>query len=257
MAARRRAVVRTTKDGEELEGKLTDPFFAKYCKMLRLGIPFAAVVQKMVTEGVDAERIEQFRAACGSKVSDGAGEIGGAALRAKADLVAKAKADPRLAKYFKMIKLGVPLAATVQKMLADGAEADLVELLKAAEGLSSTSAEGVEDEATRARGGAAAKAAAAPRGASRAARRALERHPGGQDRRPLHLPPRLEAAPLGSARDLGRGAPAPARDLRRGRGRKPSARRASATGTRRPIPAPPRVAGVAGRGARKDTVGRR
>ena len=66
-----------------------------------------------------------------------------------------------------MIKLGVPLAATVQKMLADGAEAELAELLKAAEGLHSAGAEGVEDEATRARGGAAAKAAAA------AARRGL------------------------------------------------------------------------------------
>ena len=44
--------------------------------MLRMGIPLPAVIQKMQSEGVDAERIEEFRAAAsGSKVSDGGGAL--------------------------------------------------------------------------------------------------------------------------------------------------------------------------------------
>ncbi|CAH0475261.1 unnamed protein product [Peronospora belbahrii] len=92
-----------------------DPIYAKFFKMLKMGIPKGAVHQKMKSEGIDERALD----------------LGGNAL--VSDLVAprndvRLQDDPVYAKYFKMLKMGLPEGAVRQKMATDNIDVRALEL---------------------------------------------------------------------------------------------------------------------------------
>jgi hypothetical protein len=87
------------------------PEYAKYFKMLKVGMPIAAVKIKMSQEGVDPAVID----------------------KAPTDLIlltseqVKAGEHPEYAKYFKMLKVGMPIAAVKIKMSQEGVDPAVID----------------------------------------------------------------------------------------------------------------------------------
>ena len=79
-----------------------EPRLAKYAKQLKMGVPAPAVENKMLAEG------------CSKADTDAVFE------RKVAKKSGPAPLEPRLAKYAKQLKMGVPPAAVEAKMLAEG-----------------------------------------------------------------------------------------------------------------------------------------
>ncbi|KAE9010230.1 hypothetical protein PR003_g15269 [Phytophthora rubi] len=98
--------------------KLKDaPKFAKYFKMLQMGLLEGAVRQKMKVDGVD----------------DRALDLGGDAMMSQltgssSDNDIKLQDDPTYAKYFKMLKMGLPEGAVRQKMKSEGVDERALDL---------------------------------------------------------------------------------------------------------------------------------
>ena len=85
--------------------------------MLKMGLPRDAVEIKMVAEGLDASILNAPDAITSA---DGGG--GGATAGGGGGPVA-AKDDPKYAKFFKMLKMGLPRDAVKIKMVAEGLDA--------------------------------------------------------------------------------------------------------------------------------------
>jgi hypothetical protein len=84
------------------------PVYAKYFKMLKVGLPHMAVKNKMIKEGVDPDVLDK-------NPSDMISE------EKKTDVETVAISEhPVYAKYFKMMKMGLPLGAVQNKMVKDG-----------------------------------------------------------------------------------------------------------------------------------------
>ncbi|KAG6578254.1 formin-homology 2 domain-containing protein [Phytophthora cinnamomi] len=94
-----------------------DPKFAKYFKMLQMGLPGGAVRQKMKADGVDERALDLGGDA---KVSQLAGPLVGNGI--------KLQDDPTYAKYFKMLKMGLPEGAVRQKMKSEGVDEHALDL---------------------------------------------------------------------------------------------------------------------------------
>merc|ERR1712185_665329 len=73
-----------------------DPQYAKYFKMLKMGLPKGAVVVKMSAEGLDPSVLDMDP---DKPAPGGGGDAGGGVAL---------KDDPKYAKYFKMLKMGLP-----------------------------------------------------------------------------------------------------------------------------------------------------
>jgi hypothetical protein len=98
-----------------------DPTLVKYAKMLKMGIPPPAVKQKMVADGVDPIKIQNF-------FMDSADDEKPAAADDKKEKAPLSAAkDPRFAKYAKMLKLGIDQSAVKQRMVQDGLSPDDVD----------------------------------------------------------------------------------------------------------------------------------
>jgi hypothetical protein len=81
-----------------------DPAYSKYFKMLKMGLPIEAVKHAMTRDGLDPEIMDGDHSKPASQKSTNV------AL----------KDDPRYAKYFKMLKMGLPLGAVKNAMERDG-----------------------------------------------------------------------------------------------------------------------------------------
>ena len=90
-----------------------DPRLAKYFKMLKVGLPPPTVKHKMMRDGVDPSLLDDPEAIVPKDIKP-AGSL-------------KAKDDPRLTKYFKMLVVGLPPAAVKHKMAQDGVNPDLLD----------------------------------------------------------------------------------------------------------------------------------
>ncbi|OWY97169.1 Formin like protein, partial [Phytophthora megakarya] len=90
-----------------------DPTYSKFFKMLTMGLPEGAVRQKMKTEGVDERALDLGGDALVSELS-----------APKTDV--KLQDDPVYAKYFKMLKMGLPEGAVKQKMMTENVDAAAV-----------------------------------------------------------------------------------------------------------------------------------
>ncbi|CAN0416959.1 unnamed protein product, partial [Hapterophycus canaliculatus] len=80
--------------------------------MLQMGLPQGAVLQKMATDGVDQGILDTPDALVplsgGAKTASGGGST------------VAAKDHPDYKKYFKMLQMGLPQGAVLQKMATDG-----------------------------------------------------------------------------------------------------------------------------------------
>jgi hypothetical protein len=97
------------------------PKYAKYFKMLKIGLPAAAVKQKMQSEGVEPDMLD--------RPADEKIPLNDAPASAAAPAVEKVALSehPKYAKYFKMLKVGLPLAAVKLKAEAEGLDASMLE----------------------------------------------------------------------------------------------------------------------------------
>ena len=116
----------------------------KYSKMLRMGLPEGAVVLKMQADGIDAASIAAFTNQAAptpsmdrqpSSRADGAASTASTAAprlavttsRSAQSAAASARSggvpDPRMQKYSKMLRMGLPAGAVALKMQADGIDA--------------------------------------------------------------------------------------------------------------------------------------
>lgn len=91
--------------------------YSKYFKMLKMGLPEDAVRHKMKSEGADERALELGGDTPFSKLS----EASGAAAMKIGD-------DPVYAKYFKMLKMGLPEGAVRHKMITDGVDTKAFDL---------------------------------------------------------------------------------------------------------------------------------
>ncbi|POM57933.1 Formin-2 domain containing hypothetical protein, partial [Phytophthora palmivora] len=98
--------------------------YAKYFKMLKMGLPEGAVRQKMKVDGVDERALDLGGGASFSKLPKPARKM---EIIASVSEV-KLKDDPKYAKYFKMLQMGLPEGAVRQKMKADGVDERALEL---------------------------------------------------------------------------------------------------------------------------------
>lgn len=89
--------------------------YAKYFKMLKMGLPEDAVRHKIKSEGADERALELGGDALFSKLMEVPVEV-------------KLGDDPLYSKYYKMLKMGLPEGAVRHKMVTDGADPRALEL---------------------------------------------------------------------------------------------------------------------------------
>jgi len=89
-----------------------DPKYAKYFKMLKTGVPMGAVKNAMERDGVDASVMDGDHSAPAGHQSSGGVPL---------------NEDPQYAKYFKMLKAGLPMGAVKNAMERDGMDASVMD----------------------------------------------------------------------------------------------------------------------------------
>merc|ERR1712129_334356 len=89
--------------------KKANPALAKYERMRKMGMPTHAIVNKMKLDGISAEDIAEFENPGSGKKKKKVKEV-----------------DPRLAKYDRMQKMGMPIHAIENKMRLDGIEQSVI-----------------------------------------------------------------------------------------------------------------------------------
>lgn len=94
-----------------------DPLFAKYFKMLKMGLPLEAVKHALTRDGFDSAIMDgDHNRPAGAGSDDDEGEDG-----------VPLKEDPKYAKYFKMLKMGLPLGAVKNAMERDGEDSTILD----------------------------------------------------------------------------------------------------------------------------------
>ena len=92
------------------------PAYAKYFKMLKMGLPKTSIVHKMKGDGVDVSIIDRDPEEL-VELEESKSEPKKVAL----------KDHPVYAKYFKMLKMGLPKASIVHKMRGDGVDISIID----------------------------------------------------------------------------------------------------------------------------------
>ena len=106
-----------TSEGMSLKLK-DDPKYAKYFKMLKMGLPVGAVQNRMEKDGEDPAVMEMDPE--GPSPSAKEDEVDGDAM--------KLKDDPKYVKYFKMLKMGLPVGAVQNRMEKDGEDPAVMDM---------------------------------------------------------------------------------------------------------------------------------
>ena len=89
-----------------------DPMYQKYFKMLKMGLPPDAVKHSMVRDGVDPSVLDGIHSPPLPQKSSGSPAL---------------KDDPKYEKYFKMLKMGLPLDAVKHAMSRDGLDPSVMD----------------------------------------------------------------------------------------------------------------------------------
>eukprot|EP00968_Pinguiococcus_pyrenoidosus_P019333 scaffold2094_cov239-Pinguiococcus_pyrenoidosus.AAC.7 len=101
-----------------------DPTYEKYFKMLKSGVPRPAVEHRMQVDGVDAQALDADpEKPFGEEVAPANGEaVAVASVPSASTGAVPLQDDPRFAKYFRMLKSGVPRPAVEHRMNLDGVD---------------------------------------------------------------------------------------------------------------------------------------
>ena len=92
-----------------------DPEYGKYWKMLKMGLPMGAAQQACVRDGKDPAIMDL------DPEKSLKSQTGGGGNDAPADDGPPLKDDPEYGKYWKMLKMGLPMGAAKQACVRDGA----------------------------------------------------------------------------------------------------------------------------------------
>ena len=124
-----------------------DPVLAKFCKMCKMGVPPEGVAGKMKGDGVEHAKVVMFLRAYAPDSSllspppaakpEYSDEEEDEEEEPPVPVVDKAmlKADPVLGKFAKMCAMGVPAAAALGKMTAEGVPVDQIAIFAVAHGM--------------------------------------------------------------------------------------------------------------------------
>ena len=124
-----------------------DPVLAKFCKMCKMGVPPEGVAGKMKGDGVEHTKVVMFLRAYAPDSSllspppaakpEYSDEEEDEEEETPVPVVDKAtlKADPVLGKFAKMCAMGVPAAAALGKMTAEGVPVDQIAIFAVAHGM--------------------------------------------------------------------------------------------------------------------------
>jgi hypothetical protein len=102
----------TTSDTKQLALK-DDPLYQKYLKMLKIGMPMDVVKHALLRDGLDPSVMDGDLDKPATIIVEGKG--------------IPLKDDPRYAKYFKMLKMGLPMGAVKNAMIRDGEDPDVMD----------------------------------------------------------------------------------------------------------------------------------
>lgn len=95
-----------------------DPKYEKYVKMLKMGMPLPVVKHAMSRDGVDPSIMDDNNSKPASMAATSFGGGGGGVAL---------KDDPAYTKYFKMLKLGLPMGAVKNAMERDGVDSSVMD----------------------------------------------------------------------------------------------------------------------------------
>lgn len=98
-----------------------DPVYAKFFKMLKMGVPRGAVENKMHAAGLDLVVLDNPDAPSPSIIAGGSDATSSTSLNAP-----KVSEIPKYSKFFKMLKMGVPRGAVEGKMRAAGLDPNVL-----------------------------------------------------------------------------------------------------------------------------------
>jgi hypothetical protein len=108
------------------ENALKDhPEYQKYFKMLKFGLPVGAVKQAMVKEGKDSAILDMNPQ---EPLNIQKENISLKPPNEPGSASSSLRDDPEYQKYFKMLKLGLPLGAVKQAMVKDGKDSSILDL---------------------------------------------------------------------------------------------------------------------------------
>lgn len=102
-----------------------DHTLGKYFKMLKMGLPLEAVHHAMKKDGLDSSMLKAYSAPV-----QPASAAPDTATSHKPDLLAAekpSKIDPKYEKYFKMLKIGIPLEAVKHSVVRDGLDPSVLD----------------------------------------------------------------------------------------------------------------------------------
>ena len=111
-----------------------DQNFAKYRKMLAVGVPLSSVCHAMKQEGISDKEMKHFEELSNRKQGEDTISNEEAPKTGTPEPPTNAKKDP-LAKYLKMKAVGIPFSAILHKMAQEGVDESKVHLFKIANGL--------------------------------------------------------------------------------------------------------------------------
>jgi hypothetical protein len=107
-------------DGDKMIPINEHPKYAKYFKMLKMGLPKDAVKHKMTQDNVDATKIDLDPTTLIPEIEK--------PPNAKEEMkMVKVSEHPKYEKFFKMIKTGVPRQAVLNKMKAEGVDESMLD----------------------------------------------------------------------------------------------------------------------------------
>ena len=96
-----------------------DPEYSKYFRMIKMGLPVGAVMNSMQKDGKDPNIINFNPEKSLSEQQK---------LKEKANTGPPLKDDPEYSKYFKMLKMGLPMGAVMNSMQKDGKDSSIINL---------------------------------------------------------------------------------------------------------------------------------
>jgi len=118
----------TAGDGDKDPPLKDDPVYAKYWKMLKVGLPLGAVMNACERDSVDPTVMElDPNKSLASQRKEKEDEAK-AEEEEEADTGPPLKDDPTYGKYFKMLKVGLPVGAVKNALARDGLDQGIIDL---------------------------------------------------------------------------------------------------------------------------------
>lgn len=118
-------------DGDDNDPPLKDdPVYAKYWKMLKVGLPLGAVMNACERDSVDPSvmELDPNKSLASQRKKEKDKSKAGDEEEEEADSGPALKEDPTYGKYFKMLKVGLPVGAVKNALARDGLDQGIIDL---------------------------------------------------------------------------------------------------------------------------------